>query len=161
MCKPWIHTALLRRHVAGRRSWLTLGYLKRFVLFLLLVAVLSGCGSESGANGEQNAAGQKNATLAYAATPRKALEAWVTAVRGRDLEMVCRLLRPMRGCRTSYDEQAGIEAARNEMRGLTGRLRFGFVKVADPGELHGTIGIGIVYGESPAAYAVLLLRGRR
>jgi hypothetical protein len=82
----------------------------------------------------------------------------VRAVRKRDVQMVCRLLRPMRGCASYHDELAGIEAARKEMRGLTGKLHFGFVKFGE-GEGHGTLGIGVVYGESPAAYAVLLDRG--
>ena len=49
--------------------------MRRFsCLILLLSAVISGCGSSGD---------EKKAAPEYAATPRKALESWVTAVRAR------------------------------------------------------------------------------
>jgi hypothetical protein len=121
------------------------------LLIVLFPVLTMGCGSGD----DVRAVRQPDPS--FAATPRKALESWVTAVRSRDVEMTCRLLRPMRGCAT-HDELAGVEAERKEMGGLRGRLHFGFVKFGE-GEGHGTVGIGLVYGQSPAAYAVLLDRG--
>jgi hypothetical protein len=112
---------------------------------LLLTAVISGCGGTGR---------EKNAAPEYAATPRKALESWVTAVREGDIEMMCRLLTPhKRACDEGFVETSLLPSARAEMRGLMGELHYGAVG-------HGPRGvIGVVSGESSAAYAVKVFRG--
>ena len=119
-------------------------------LTLLLAAVVVGCGST-------NEAGDENKAPAYAATPRKALESWVVAVREGDIEMMCRLLNPKSGCATA-DKKAFVKAkllphVRAEMRGLRGDLRYGAISIGE----HAVI--GVVSGESAAAYAVPVTRG--
>jgi len=111
----------------------------------LLAAVISGCG---GTNKE----GDEEKAPEYAATPRKALESWVTAVREGDIEMMCRLLTPHnRACDKGFVESL-LPNVRAEMRGLTGELHYGAVG-------HGPRGvIGVVSGESSAAYAVKVFR---
>jgi hypothetical protein len=138
---------------------LTMGVGFASLVLTAILTVVAGCGSSGEASGKKETAPEHAAATEYAATPRKALESWVTAVRSRDVKMICRLLRPLRGCASYHDELAGVETERKEMGGLRGRLQFGFVKFGE-GEGHGTVGIGVVYGESPAAYAVLLGRGK-
>jgi hypothetical protein len=111
-------------------------------LILLLAAVISGCGSSGD---------EKNAAPEYAATPRKALESWVTAVRAGDTEMMCRLL-STRNC--TLVESKLLPHVRAEMRGLKGDLHYGAT-----GRGPGVV-IGVVSGESPAAYAVKVTRGK-
>jgi hypothetical protein len=132
-----------------RRPRLT-SLLARSCLILLLATVIAGCGSTDG---------KKNAAPEYAATPRKSLESWVTAVRAGDTEMMCRLLRPHSRC--SGPEEAFIEPkflrhVRAEMRGLEGDLHYGAIDIGAP---ESRIVIGVVSGESPVAYAVPVLRG--
>jgi hypothetical protein len=113
-------------------------------LLLLLAAVISACGS-SGA--------EKKAAPDYAATPRKALESWVSAVREGDIEMMCRLRTPHnRACDKRLVESL-LPSVRAEMRGLTGELHYGAVGQGPRGV------IGVVSGESSAAYAVKVFRG--
>jgi hypothetical protein len=114
-------------------------------LILLLVAVISGCGSSGD---------EKKAAPEYAATPRKALESWVTAVRAGDIETMCRLLSLRRGCETAFIETRLLPHVRAEMRGLNGDLHYGAT-----GRGPGVV-IGVVSGESPAAYAVKVTRGK-
>jgi hypothetical protein len=116
-------------------------------LILLLAAVIPGCGS-SGKGNEEKAAPE------YAATPRKSLESWVTAVREGDIEMMCRLLGPDSRC--SDMETRFLPHVRAEMRGLNGELHYGAIDIGAP---ENRIVIGVVSGESPFAYAVLVRRG--
>jgi hypothetical protein len=118
-------------------------------LSLLLAAVISGCGSTGG---------EKNAAPEYAATPRKSLESWVSAVRAGDIEMMCRLLGPDSRCsdRKAFMETKFLPHVRAEMRGLKGELHYGAIDIGAP---ENRIVIGVVSGESPAAYAVLVRRG--
>jgi hypothetical protein len=112
---------------------------------LVLAAVSSGCGSSDEASDEKKAAPE------YAATPRKALESWVTAVRAGDTEMMDRLLLG----REVYTKRAGfLRHVRAEMRGLTGDLHYGAVGSS------AVVVIGVVSGDSPFAYAVPVVRGR-
>jgi hypothetical protein len=110
----------------------------------LLAFVISGCGSSGD---------EKKAAPEYAATPRKALESWVTAVREGDIEMMCRLLHPRSKCKKGFVETGILPPARAEMRGLKGDLHYGAIRQT-PRAL-----IGVVTGESPAAYAVKVSRG--
>jgi hypothetical protein len=113
-------------------------------LILLLAAVLSGCGSSGD---------EKNGAPEYAATPRKALESWVSAVREGDIEGMCRLLTPhKRACDEGLVESL-LPNVRAELRGLTGELHYGAVGQGPRGV------IGVVSGESSAAYAVKVFRG--
>ena len=127
--------------------------LARFAcLILLLAAVISGCGS-SGDESDENAAPE------YAATPRKSLESWVTAVRAGDIEMMCRLLHPHSRCSgpdEAYIEPKFLRHVRAEMRGLKGDLHYGAIDIGAP---ESRIVIGVVSGESPVAYAVPVSRG--
>jgi hypothetical protein len=120
-------------------------------LILLLAAVISGCGSTGG---------EKNAAPEYAATPRKSLESWVSAVRAGDIEMMCKLLGPRSRCakpdKKAFMETTFLPHVRAEMRGLKGELHYGAVDIGAP---ENRIVIGVVSGESPAAYAVLVRRG--
>lgn len=50
-------------------------------LILLLAAIISGCASSDEASDEKEALPEKKAAPGYAATPRKSLESWATAVR--------------------------------------------------------------------------------
>jgi hypothetical protein len=50
----------------------------------LLAAFIVGCGT-TGKAGDENKAPE------YAASPRKSLESWITAVRKGDIDMMCRL----------------------------------------------------------------------
>jgi hypothetical protein len=123
-------------------------------LNLLLAAVISGCGSTGGANDEKKAAPE------YAATPRKSLESWVTAVRAGDIEMMCRLLGPRSGC-AAPDKKAFMETkflphVRAQMRGLKGDLHYGAIDIGAP---ENRIVIGVISAESPVAYAVVVRRG--
>lgn len=123
---------------------------RSFCLILLLAAVASGCGT---ADKESN---EKKAAPEYAATPRKALESWVTAVRAGDVEMMCRLLGP-RPCKNALVENRLLPLVRAEMRGLKGDLRYGAIDIGAP---EARVVIGVVSGESPSAYAVPVARGR-
>lgn len=114
-------------------------------LILFLAAVLVGCGSSGDASDE-------NAAPEYAATPRKALESWVSAVREGDIEMMCRLLSPHRAC-DEANVESELPSIRAEMRGLTGELHYGAVGQGPRGV------IGVVSGESSLAYAVKVFRG--
>ena len=134
--------------MARRRLAVLLG--RSSCLILMLAAVISGCGSSGDAKDEKNAAPE------YAATPRKALESWVTAVRAGDIEIMCRLLGP-RPCKKALVETGLLPHARAEMRGLKGDLRYGAVDIGAP---EARIVIGVVSGESPAAYAVPVARGK-
>jgi hypothetical protein len=100
---------------------------------------------------------EKKAAPGYAATPRKSLESWVTAVRAGDIEMMCRLLYPGRGCAApgekAFMKTKFLPHVRAEMRGLKGELHYGAVPYRP------RILIGVVSGESPAAYAVSVARG--
>jgi hypothetical protein len=116
----------------------------------LLAAVISGCGGSEKENDEKQAAPE------YAATPRKALESWVTAVRAGDIEMMCRLLGP-RPCKNALVENRVLPLVRAEMRGLKGDLDYGAIDIGAP---EARIVIGVVSGDSPAAYAVPVARGR-
>jgi hypothetical protein len=109
-------------------------------VILLVAVVIAGCAS-SGDAGDENAAPE------YAATPRKALESWVTAVRAGDIEMMCRLLGP-RSCMTTLEETKFLPLVRAEMRGLKGDLHYGAIDIGAP---EARIVIGVVSGESPAA----------
>jgi hypothetical protein len=120
-------------------------------LILLLAAVISGC------SGTSKEGDQKNAPE-YAATPRKALESWVTAVREGDIEMMCRLVSPHRRCMKALVKTRLLPPVRAEMRGLKGDLHYGAIDIGAP---EARIVIGIVSGDSPAAYAVPVARGRR
>jgi hypothetical protein len=114
-------------------------------LLLLLAAVISGCGSTSGDD--------EKAAPEYAATPRKSLESWVTAVRAGDTEMMGRLLLG----REVYTTKPGfLRHVRAEMRGLKGDLRYSAVDIGGP---HASVVIGVVSGDSPVAYAVPVVRG--
>jgi uncharacterized protein YceK len=123
-------------------------------LILLLAVVISGCGSTDKASDETKAAPE------YAATPRKSLESWVTAVRAGDIEMMCRLLGPRSGCdapdRKAFMETKFLPHVRAQMRGLKDDLRYGAVDIGAP---ENRIVIGVVSGESPVAYAVPVRRG--
>ena len=119
-------------------------------LILLLAAAIFGCGG-SGQAGDENRAPE------YAATPRKALESWVNAVRKGDDQMMCRLLQPQSRCSgpdEAYIESKFVRHVRAEMRGLNGDLHYGAT-----GRGPGVV-IGVVSGESPAAYAVMVTRGK-
>ena len=125
-------------------------------LLLLLAAFIAGCGS----TGQE-----KNAAPEYAATPRKALESWVTAVRAGDIEMMCRLLGPHSSCSeqqsAAFKSEAFIETrflphVRAEMQVLKGDLHYGSIDIGAP---ETRIVIGVVSGDSPTAYAVLVRRG--
>jgi hypothetical protein len=108
------------------------------------LAVISGCGSSGD---------EKTAAPEYAATPRKALESWVTVVREGDIEMMCRLLHPRGECEKGFVETRILPHARAEMRGLKGDLHYGAIGQGPRGV------IGVVTGDSPAAYAVKVSRG--
>lgn len=110
-------------------------------LIVLLAAVISGCGSSGD---------EKKAAPEYAATPRKALESWVTAVRAGDTEMMCRL-HSTRNC--TLVESKLLPRVRAEMRGLNGDLHYGAIGQGP------RVVIGVVTGESPAAYAAKVSRG--
>jgi hypothetical protein len=149
-------TAELSLSLSGRRFDLRLrrrrltSLLARCCLILLLTAVIAGCGSTGG---------KKNAAPEYAATPRKVLESWVTAVREGDFEMMCRLLHPRSRCSgpdEAYIEPKFLRHVRGEMRGLNGDLHYGAIDIGAP---ESRIVIGVVSGESPIAYAVPVLRG--
>src|SRR5215207_7539736 len=121
-------------------------------LILLLAALISGCGSSGKENNEK-------AAPEYAATPRKALESWVSAVRGGEVEMMCRLLHPHSRCSgpdEAYIEPKFLRHVRAEMRGLKGDLHYGAIDIGAP---ESRIVIGVVSGESPVAYAVPVSRG--
>jgi hypothetical protein len=117
---------------------------------VLLAAVISGCGS-SGNDSNENAAPE------YAATPRKALESWVAAVHAGDTEMMCRLL-STRTCDVALLKSKLLPHVRAEMRGLKGELRYGAIDIGAP---EARIVIGVVSGDSAAAYAVPGARGKR
>ena len=129
-----------------RRRRLAVLLTRSSCLLLLLAAVISGCGSSNDASDEA-------AAPEYAATPRKALESWVSAVRAGDTEMMSRLLIPSNQ-ETSMETEF-LPQVRAEMRGLKGDLRYGAVDIGGPEVL-----IGIVSGGSPAAYAVRMVRGK-
>ena len=120
---------------------------------VLLAGLISGCGGTSNGGAEKKAP-------EYAATPRKALESWVTAVRAGDIEMMCRLLGPRSRCakpdKASFMKRKFLPHVRAEMRGLQGDLRYGAIDIGAP---ENRIVIGVVSGESALAYAVLLRRG--
>jgi hypothetical protein len=122
------------------------GWAANYVV-LLLAVVAAGCGS-SGDTSEENAAPE------YAATPRKSLESWVTAVRTGE-SMMCRLLGP-RPCKTALVKNNLLPAVRAEMRGLNGELHYGAIDIGAP---EARIVIGVVSGDSPVAYAVPVARG--
>jgi hypothetical protein len=115
-------------------------------LMLLPLVVMSGCG---GTNAED-----KDEAPEYAATPRRALESWVAAVRAGDTEMMCRLL-STRNC--TLVESKLLPLVRAEMRGLTGDVRYGAIDIGAP---EARIVIGVVSSDSPAAYAVPVARGK-
>ena len=103
---------------------------------------------------------EENAAPDYAATPRKTLESWVTAVRAGVIGMMCRLLGPRNRC-TKPDKKAFMTRkflphVRAETRGLKGDLHYGAIDIGGP---ENRIVIGVVSGESPMAYAVLVRRG--
>jgi hypothetical protein len=118
----------------------------------LLAAITSGCGGTSNEGDEKRAP-------EYAATPRRSLESSVTAVRAGDIEMMCRLLYPRSVCaapnKEALMETKFLPHVRAEMRGLKGDLRYGAIDNGGPELL-----IGVVSGESPAAYAVQMVRGK-
>lgn len=116
---------------------------------VLVAALISGCGS-SGNDRNENAAPE------YAATPRKALESWVVAVREGDVEMMCRLLGP-RPCKRALVKNHVLPVVRAEMRGLKGGLHYGAIGI---GAREARIVIGVVSGDSPFAYAVPVARGK-
>jgi hypothetical protein len=125
---------------------------RSFCLLLLLAALICGCGSSDGASNDR-------AAPDYAGTARTALESWVSAVRAGDTEMMCQLLSPRSVC-TAANKQALMETkflpdVRAEMRGLKGDLHYGAIDIGGPAVL-----IGVVSGESPAAYAVRVVRGK-
>jgi hypothetical protein len=91
----------------------------------LLAAVASGCGSAEKVSDEEKAAPE------YAATPRKSLESWVSAVRAGDIEMMCRLLGP-RPCKKASVETTLLPYVRAEMRGLKGELHYGAIDIGAP-----------------------------
>ena len=66
--------------------------------------------------------------------------------------MMCRLLSPHRACDEAFVESE-LPNIRAEMRGLTGELHYGAVGQGPRGV------IGVVSGESSAAYAVKVFRG--
>jgi hypothetical protein len=115
-------------------------------LVLLFAVVIAGCGSSGNAT-------EENAAPEYAATPRKALESWVTAVRAGDVEMMCRLLHPRAGCKKAFVETKLLPHVRAEMRGLKGDLHYGAIGIG------ARVVIGVVSGESPTGYAVPVARG--
>jgi hypothetical protein len=82
----------------------------------------------------------------------------VSAVRAGDIEMMCRLLGPDSRCsdRKAFMETKFLPHVRAEMRGLNGDLHYGAIDIGAP---ENRIVIGVVSGESPAAYAVLVRRG--
>jgi hypothetical protein len=120
---------------------------------ILLAAAISGCGSSENASDER-------APPEYASTPRKSLESWVTAVRAGDTETMCRLLGPRNRCdhgdKKRFMERRFLPHVRAEMRGLNGDLHYGAIDIGAP---ENRIVIGVVSGESPVAYAVLIRRG--
>jgi hypothetical protein len=120
-------------------------------LTLLLAAVISACGSSGD---------EKKAAPKYAATPRKALESWVTSVREGDVEMMCRLLGPRSRCsepaKRAFIETKFLPHVRGEMRGLEGDLHYGAIDIGAPEK---RIVIGVVFGKSPTGYAVPIRRG--
>ena len=80
----------------------------------------------------------------------------MSAVRAGDTEMISRLLIPS----SAADKDASMETkflpqVRAEMRGLKGDLHYGAIDIGGPEVL-----IGVVSGESPAAYAVRMVRGK-
>ena len=80
----------------------------------------------------------------------------MSAVRAGDTEMMRRLLIPS----NAADKDASMETkflpqVRAEMRGLKGVLHYGAIDIGGPEVL-----IGVVSGESPAAYAVRMVRGK-
>jgi hypothetical protein len=130
-------------------------------LLLLFTSVVSGCGGTSEPHNTK-------AAPEYAATPRKALESWVSAVREGDIEMMCRLLHPLRAvavgeppqpldCSRSVVENKLLPHVRAEMQGLTGELHYGAIDIGAP---EARIVIGVVTGQSPFAYAVVVRRGK-
>jgi len=118
---------------------------------ILFASVISGCGSSGD---------EKKAAPEYAATPRKSLESWVTAVRAGDTETMCRLLGPRNRCdhrdKKGFIERRFLPHVRAEMRGLKGDLHYGAIDIGAP---ENRIVIGVVSGESPVAYSVLIRRG--
>jgi hypothetical protein len=118
--------------------------LGRSMCLIVLAAFIAGCASTGG---------EKNAAPEYAATPRKALESWVTAVRESDTEMMCRLLHPRSECDERLVETSLLPRARAEMRGLKGDIGYGAIRQS-PRSM-----IGVVTGDSPSAYAVKVFRG--
>jgi hypothetical protein len=115
----------------------------------LLAAFIVGCGTSG-------KAGDENKAPAYAASPRKSLESWITAVRKGDIDMMCRLLGP-RPCKKALVENRVLPHVRTEMRGLKGDLRYGAIDIGAP---EARIVIGVVSGDSHAAYAVPVARGK-
>ena len=118
---------------------------------ILFASVISGCGSSGD---------EKKAAPEDAATPRKSLESWVTAVRAGDTETMCRLLGPRNRCdhrdKKGFMERRFLPHVRAEMRGLKGDLQYGAIDIGNP---ENRIVIGVVSGDSPIAYAVLVRRG--
>jgi hypothetical protein len=81
----------------------------------------------------------------------------LTAVRAGDIGMMCNLLSPHRRCKRVLVEKRLLPLVREEMRGLKGDLRYGAINIGAP---EARIVIGVVSGDSPAAYAVPVARGK-
>jgi hypothetical protein len=129
--------------------------LAAYMLLALGLLALPACGGNDGeASADPRPASDEKATPGYAATPRKALEAWVAAVQAGDVEMICRLLPPRDGCSTSLVRTSVFPRVREEMQGLTGALHYGAVNVANGYTL-----FGVVSGDSAEAYSVPVARG--
>jgi hypothetical protein len=126
-------------------------------LALALVAVAA-CGGDSSGSRDRSTTTEQKAARTYASTPRKALESWVAAARAGDLDMICRLLRPQTACATPAGRSSLLSRVQEEMRGLSGDVRYGAVNAARGVESGNTL-IGVVSGSSPRAYAVPLARG--
>lgn len=126
------------------------------LLLLLALLALAACGGDEREAGQRSASEEKKAAPGYAATPRKALESWLAAVRSGDVEMICRLLPQREACSTSLVKTSLLPHVREEMRGLRGTLRYGAVNIAGGYTL-----FGVVSGESPEAYSVGVARGMR
>ena len=123
------------------------------LVFPLALLLLAACGGEDGGASANH---PKKAAPGYAATPRKALESWVTAVRAGDVEMICRLLPQREACSTSLVKTSLLPHVREEMQGLRGSLRYGAVNIA-----RGYTLFGVVSSESHEAYSVGVARGMR
>ena len=123
------------------------------VLLAMGLLALTACGGHESED-QRPASEQEKAAPGYAATPRRALEAWVTAVQAGDVEMICRLLPPRDGCSSSLVKTSLFPHVREEMKGLTGTLRYGAVNVANGYTL-----FGVVSGDSAEAYSVPVARG--